>query len=132
MKTVKIFLQAISYLLAFVILLQGCTVYKSSAGSIDQAIQAQTQVRIEKKNGEIEKYNEIIRMDDGEIYGKRLTKNQSKQFFKLVAIEEEQINKIQLKDKTASTLVTLAIPVAIIVVIIAKLTYDLNHNLLGG
>ena len=71
MKKLKTYFKPISYLLTFLILLQGCTVYKSSGVSLDEAFQAETKVRVEKKNGEKEKYLQIVVMDDGKYYGKK-------------------------------------------------------------
>ncbi len=55
MKTLKTHIKPISYLLTILILLQGCTIYKSSGVSLEEATQAETKVKGEKINGEKEK-----------------------------------------------------------------------------
>ena len=127
MKTLKYFFKPISSLLVFLILLQGCVVYQKNPSSLDEAIKSEDRVRIENKNGVIEKFKQIVFLDDGKVYGKKYVRNESKQFYELVAIDEDQVNKIQLKDKTASTLVTLAIPLSVILVPYLIVQNQLNN-----
>ena len=137
MKPLKNYFKPISFLLSIIILLQGCTVYKRSPVSLDEAIQAQTMVKIEKKNGEIEKHDLIVVLENGEIFGKKFKRNNFKKnnsfgFYELTAINKEQISKIQLKDKKASRLLTSTIPLVISALLIAKISYDLNNLDLFG
>jgi len=71
MKTIKIHLRVVAFFFSALILFQGCTVYKSANVTLDEAVKADTKVRIEKKNGERLKYFKVVVLDDGNYYGKK-------------------------------------------------------------
>ena len=127
MKTLKYFFKPISSLLVFLILLQGCVVYQKNPSGLDEAIQSKGRVKVEQKNGETEKFKQIIVLDDESTYGRKHIRNKSKQFYELVAIDEDQISNIYLKDKTVSALVTLAIPLSLFLGLYAIFQSELNN-----
>jgi hypothetical protein len=49
-------------------LLQGCTVYKSAFVAHDEASKSLTKVRVEKKNGEKVKYSRIVVLDNHKFF----------------------------------------------------------------
>lgn len=125
MKTLKAHLKVVAFFFSAAILFQGCTVYKSSGVSFDEAVKAETKVRVEKKNGEKVKYFRVVVLDDGNYYGKK----KEKWFFSNILIDEDSIEKIQIKDKQASTIWTIAIPVVIVGSIIGGLAYALRDGI---
>ena len=114
MKTLKAHLKVVAFFFSAAILFQGCTVYKSSGVSFDEAVKAETKVRVEKKNGEKVKYFRVVVLDDGNYYGVEVLNGLSNN----IIIEEDSIEKIQIKDKQASTIWTIALPVVIIGLVI--------------
>ena len=127
MKTIKIHLRVVAFFFSALILFQGCTVYKSANVTLDEAVKADTKVRIEKKNGERLKYFKVVVLDDGNYYGKK----KEKWIFNNIIIEENSIEKIQIKDKQASTIWTIAIPVVIIGVLIGAVAIGLERANFG-
>ena len=71
MKTLKAHLKVVALFLSVLILLQGCTVYKSANVTLDEAVRADAKVRIEKKNGERLKYFKVVVLDDGNYWQKK-------------------------------------------------------------
>ena len=111
MKTIKKKqIKGCALFLLLLMLIQSCTVYKSTSVTLGEAVEADTRVKIKKRNGEKLKYYRINQGKDGNYYGdikvKRVHHN--------VLINEDEIQKIQIKDKTTSTILTVAIPVAYI------------------
>jgi len=113
MKAIKEQLRPITWLLAVVMVFQSCTVYKSSPITLDEASKANDKVRIYKRNGDKVKYAKIVVLNDGNFYGVK----KEKHLLNNILINQNDIDKIQLKDKTMSTILTVAIPVVIIGVI---------------
>ena len=109
MKTIKLFLKPITYLLAFLILFQGCTVYKSANVTLDQAVIANTGVRIKTNDNHAFRFKSI-QHDTGIYYG---LKYHNKNWVK-IPINEDNIDKVQIKDKTSSTILTIGIPISVI------------------
>ena len=109
MKTSTRHLKVVAFFFATLIFFQGCTVYKSANVTLDEAVKADNKVRVIKKNGEKVKYLRVI-FEDGyyksvEKIGEGTVKTQ---------IEVDKIEKVQLKDKVLSTVLSIAIPVVII------------------
>jgi hypothetical protein len=109
MKTLKLSLKPIAYLLAFLILFQGCTVYKSANVTLDQAVIANTGVRIKTNDNHALRFKSI-QHETGIYYG---LKHYNKNWVK-IPINEDNIDKVQIKDKTSSTILTIAIPLSVI------------------
>ena len=128
MKTIKTHLRVVAFFFSAAILFQGCTVYKSSGVSFDEAVRAETKVRVEKKNGEKVKYSRIVVLNDGNFYGVEVIKGLSNN----VIIEEDSIEKIHIKDRVLSTILTVAIPVVIVGVLIGAVALSLENMSIYG
>ena len=117
MKTLKIYLKPISYLLTFLILLQGCTVYKTTGATLEEASKTEEKVKVEKIDGENVKFSRIVERNDENFYGvaKRLTSDTS------TLLNENDIAKVRIKDRKQSTRMSILLPVAIVAVGIAIL-----------
>jgi len=102
MKTLKICLKPISYLLTFLILLQGCTVYKKQNISLEQAVETKNKVKILTKENEKQKYD-YVTTNNGEYYG---TKKVNKELIK-TPIQKENIKVIKTKNIASSIYVSI-------------------------
>ncbi len=122
MKTIKLFLKPITYLLVFLILFQGCTVYKSKPVTLEYASEIGEPVRIEKTDGKKLKLLKVAKWNDGNYYGDR----KEKEFVKHILINEEEISKVELKDKKRSTINSIAAPTVIIGILIIAVAKGLE------
>jgi len=106
MKTIKIHLKIAAFLISLMILMQGCTVYKSSAATLDEAHKSQNKVKVTTSNNESIKFNSVDFIDS-EYYGI------SKQENDKVLLDENKIKLIRLKNKTLSTIVSIGTPIVL-------------------
>ena len=102
MKTLKSLMQPISHLLTFLILLQGCTVYKKQNISLEQAAATNNKVELLTKQNQTQKFLYITSIND-EFYG---VNKVNSQLFK-TPLHEEDIEIIRTKDKGTSTFLTI-------------------------
>ena len=109
MKTLKKQIRPITLLLAFVMLFQGCTVYKSVPITIEQATKEEQQVKILTKNNVKLKFKRIV-VENEKLYGVRKVDGIN---VKLV-LDRNSIDTIRAKDKTLSTILSIGIPVTIL------------------
>ena len=138
MKSIKRNLKWAAKILTFLILLQSCTVYHKYTSSVDEAVATNNKVRIDIQNDDPYKFKNIKFFED-EYYGlariksdayKRLTgrkkMDSDSQNFRYVQLYENELGEIHLKNKGASTALTIGIPVVAlgIVVLIGYLTTD--------
>lgn len=110
MKTIKICLKPISLFMAFLILLQGCVIYKEKPVSLDDAVIANTRVRIETTDNQTLKYKRI-EAKNGQYYGIKKSNKAAAR----TPIDAELVENVKIKDKTMSTIVTIAIPIMFLV-----------------
>ena len=110
MKTLKKQFKSVALILSMLILLQGCTVYKSASVTLEQAANEENKVRLETTSGEKLKFKHIG-IDNGEYYGIKKVKGNIVK----VPLNSNYIKNVKLKDKTLSTILTIALPIAIIV-----------------
>ena len=68
MKALKIYFKPVSYLLTFLILLQGCTVYKKQNISLEQAVETKGKVKLVTKTNDRHIFKYITNFN-GEYYG---------------------------------------------------------------
>ena len=108
--------------LAVLMLLQGCTVYKSANVTLDEAVKSHTKVRVKTFDNKSLKFDRI-EVANNEIHGI----NNGKQI--ITTVKRNNIEKIQLKDKTMSTILSIAIPVVIAGGILAILVADSLNNM---
>ena len=102
-------MKATPILLAFLILLQGCSVYKGSL-TLEEAIATQKQVKVRTTEYPKPLLFKRIEAVDGQYIGipKRYSSSQA------VVLQEEKITEIKEHDKTASTIISFT-PLALIV-----------------
>ena len=110
MKTINKQLNLISLILSVTILFQGCSVYRSNQISLEQAAAKESKVKIVSKNNNIDKFLRII-LEDGHYYGLKRINGKTLKF----PLNEDYIHTIKEKDKTTSTILTIALPVGAVV-----------------
>lgn len=123
MKTLKKQLRPVAWFLVIMMVFQSCTVYKSTPVTLGEAVKADTKVKIEKRNGEKLKYYRIVQGNDGKYYGDEIKNKMHNNFL----INEDEIEKIQIKDKTTSTILTIGIPVLIVGLAIGGVALALDN-----
>ncbi|RMZ49612.1 hypothetical protein EB822_11245 [Flavobacteriaceae bacterium PRS1] len=89
------------------ILLQGCTVYKSASVSLEEAALVQTKVKLETKSGEKLKFIRIG-VENGNYYGVKKVKGDKTLNYKTVPLETNYIKSVKLKDEFKSTVYTIS------------------------
>lgn len=106
MNRLKKCLKPISLLLAFVVLLQGCTVYKSTPITLEQAVQNESKTKVNWNDGFTSKYKKII-IENGDYYGvgKKYGEIQKS------LLEGKKISKIKEKNKTLSAILNASLVV---------------------
>ena len=127
MKTLKKQIRPITLLLAFVILFQGCTVYKSVPISLEQAVQNESKVRVKTKNNEKYKFNRVG-VENGNYYGVKKSNN----IVVKTPLDQDFINTINEKDKTLSTVLSIGIPVIIVGGLLAIAASSIVGGIDGG
>ena len=130
MKKVRLHLKFIALFLVVIMTLPSCNVYYSKTATMDEAIQSDNRVKIITSTNDIYKFKKLQKEDD-QIYGvikkgsnkaedlmdQGLLEDYDDKYGKLL-LEEITINEIHLKNKGASTAVTVAIPVVIVGVLV--------------
>lgn len=125
MKLCKKYLKVVALFFATLMLLQGCTVYKSANVSLNEAAQSNLKVKIIKIDGKKEKFSKIELFDNGQYYGQR--KYKGKDLYENILLEETTIQKIQLQDKKTSTILSISIPLFIVGAIIGGIAIGLDR-----
>ena len=125
MKAIQSHFKKITVILVVLMFFQSCVVYKSTSVSLDDASRTGTKVKLEKKNGKTVKFLRIVDSQDGHYHGIEKVDG----VIVNIPIEEENIEKVYLKDHTASTIVTVAIPVVIVGVLVGVTAHKLNNHL---
>jgi hypothetical protein len=105
--------KTIALILSMLILLQGCTVYKSASVSLEQAALEENKVRLETKSGEKLKFIRIG-VENGNYYGVKKVKGDKALNYKTVPLETNYIKNVKLKDETLSTILTIVTPIVFI------------------
>lgn len=115
-------------LFSLLILFQGCTVYQKAGITLDEAYQANDKVRVETTVGEKLKFK-YIDFDDGVYYG---IKNKKGEIIKL-PLDSNNIDRVKIKDRTGSTILTIALPIVIIgiVVLLVADSFSLDPGFVG-
>jgi hypothetical protein len=123
MKTIRIYLKKISIFLLLLITLQSCSVYHSKTATIDEAVRSNDKVKVITNSNDIYKLHKL-KIEDGLVYGvlkkgtetaERLSDQGSVKYsdskYESILIKDNTIKEIHLKNKTLSTVLTIAIPV---------------------
>jgi len=118
MKAIKIHLKVIALFFSILIFFQGCTVYKSANVTLNDAVKSNSMVKITKTNSEKENFIKIVLTDKKEFYGKNKKRIKGEYIDNYIFIEPNTVNKIQIKDKTLSTIISIAIPFFMVVSLI--------------
>ena len=116
MKTQKKQIKPIALVLGILILLQSCVAYKSTSVSLEKAVQSEKKAKIETKGNESLKFQRIS-FEEGKYYGVKKVKGE------IVKIELDSygIKKVMLHDKTKSIILSIGIPLAIVIGVLAIL-----------
>ena len=109
MKTIKIHLKIVAFLISSMILLQGCTIYKSTTVTLDEAYKSHTKTKVLTTNNQTLKFKRID-FRDGGYYG--ISKNPSK--FENMLLDKNNIQSIKIKNKTTSTILNVGVPLIVI------------------
>ena len=106
MKTIKIHLKIVALFFSVLMLLQGCTVYKSVPISLEQAVQNESKVRVRTNSNEKLKFNRIG-FEDGKYFGVKKSNN----VIGKTPLDQNYINTINEKDKAVSTIATVGVSI---------------------
>ncbi len=106
MKTLKKQFKSVTLIVSMLILFQGCTVYKPTNVTLDEAVKSEVGVRVKTKENQTLKFKKIV-FDDGQFYGIKknkgdLIKNQ---------INEQEVKIVQLKNRKKSSFMSIAVAV---------------------
>ena len=139
MKKTSQHLKRIALLLIFLMTLQSCSIYYSKTASIDEAIQSDNKVKVITSTNDTYKFVKIQREND-QIYGvvKKgnktaetlsdlgLIKNSDEKTV-TIFLEDITVKELYLKNKGASTAVTVAIPVVVVGVLVGIGVHSANN-----
>ena len=129
MKKIRKQIGYLVLLFASLILLQSCVVYQKTNVSLEQAVNAEVKTKVITKANETYKFHRIS-FEDGKFYG--VTKKTSG--YKNVAkipLEDTEINKVLLKDKSTSTILSVGLGVILtggLVVAIAAINLNISFE----
>jgi hypothetical protein len=119
-------IKALSLIFTFLMLLQSCTVYHSAPSTLEEAVSSADKVKIKSPDFEVYKFSNISFLD-GNIYGlakkksstakalsNQITVKTSDQNNVRILLTEQNVLSYHLKNRTGSTLATIAVPVVIV------------------
>jgi len=109
MKIINIHLKMVAFFISSMILLHGCTVYKSTNVTLNEAYKSQTKVKILTTDNETLIFKRI-NLVDGKYYGVNKKVSQLED----VPLYNNSINSIRILNKTASTALNVGIPLIIV------------------
>lgn len=113
MRTIEYRPKPIAFFLTALLLFQSCVVYHKTPTNLFQASQETIKTKVVNANGEISKYK-YIAFEDGQFYG---VKKKSGELIK-TPLNQQDLAKVLTKDKSVSTLLTIALLVSTGVVLI--------------
>ena len=129
-----------SILLSVLILFQSCTVYHKYSSSLDDAITSNDKVKVVIPSDDPYKFKKIQKID-GEIYGLMYNKSRSykllasrktipsdKETMTYVQIYENELNDLHLKNKTASTVLSITIPLVVVGALVGAIYSSLENT----
>ena len=127
MKTIRKQIKHLALLFASLILLQSCVVYQKSSVSLDQAAKEGTKVKVKTNTNKTYKFQRIG-FEDGNFYGEQKIVGYKKV---IIPLQDNEIYKVLLKDKTKSTILSIGLSVVLVGVILVIITADfpLSFNL---
>ena len=113
MKTIKIHFKIIDFLISTMILLQGCTVYKSTTASLEEVSKSQTKAKVLTTNNETLKFKRIDFID-GKYLGVISDDMEINPKIGFMPLDENNIQSIKVKDKTTSLIINIGIPIVLL------------------
>jgi hypothetical protein len=125
MKSIGQHLKAVALFFVTVMLCQSCTVYKASSVTLDEASKSNTKVRVMKTNGEHVKYSRIVALNEGHFYGVQKVNGLSKN----MPIHQDDIVRLNLKNRETSAILNIGIAVVIIAFIWSAATFNGGYGL---
>ncbi len=122
MEAIKTRLKTIAWFLTSLMLFQSCVVYHKTPTTLEKASQEQLKTKVTTADGKVSKYK-FISHEEGVFYG-----NIEEEWgeFRKVPLDNEDIINIRTKNKTASTLVTIAV---ITVPVLAILAWQITESI---
>ncbi|GAA4290040.1 hypothetical protein [Aestuariibaculum suncheonense] len=100
----------IGSILMLFLLVQSCTVYRAAPVNLEKAYKSNLKTRVVTNQNHVIKFKRID-YEDGKYYG---VKKKRGKILK-VMINEDNIEKVNIKDKAKSTLVSILVPIVIAV-----------------
>ena len=125
MKTLKKRIRHLSIALAMLILVQGCTVYKKLGVTMQEALQEQVRTKVKTVNGNL--FFKYITFENNQYFGVKKSKGEIEK----TRLDLEYIEKIQLKNKQGSVIVSILVPVGLIigaVLILGSMAFKSSSN----
>ncbi len=110
LESTKKQLRPIAWLMAIAMIIQSCTVYKSTPLNLEQAVQKESKVRITTNSNKTFVYKKIV-IDEGKYYGVERIKGKKIN----IPINEDLVKSIQIRNESLSALLSVGIPIAVIV-----------------
>ncbi|WP_242120917.1 hypothetical protein [Aestuariivivens sediminicola] len=119
----KRYLKTVACFMALLILIQGCSIYKQVSPPYEEAMKHNTKVRVEYPDQYPVKFNRIEIIDD-DLYGVKNVKGKIEK----ILINEEKVEKIMVKDKTLSWIVSIGVSITIIGVLSLAIADGIDIN----
>jgi hypothetical protein len=104
MKAIKQHLKVLALFLSVLMLFQGCTVYRSANVSLEEAVRSKAKVKVLTDDNRTLKFIAIDN-DNGRYYGI----NKDKGIIVQSSLHEDNISKIQLKNKELSSMLSIGL-----------------------
>jgi hypothetical protein len=127
MKTIRKYLEPFVFLFSLLILFQSCVVYEKSSVSLEWAVKQERKAKVETITNQTYKFKQI-KSDKDQFYGiQKLNGDIIK-----TPLQANEINKIQLQDKSTSTIATITTVLgSLIGVILAWYVIDTGYFIDG-
>lgn len=123
MKAIDRNLKLVTFFFVTLMLLQSCTVYKTPSVTLDEASKSNSEVRVKTIDNQSLKFDRI-QVTDNKVYGSSIINRE----MIITTIEKDNIEKIQLKDKTRSTILTIVSLVGVTLgMFVLIIESSLNH-----
>ena len=95
--------------LSVLMLLQGCTVFRSASVSLEEAVRSETEVKVETYDNRTLKFDRIGNDGSG-YYGEQKVKGVNQQ----IPLEENEVNVIRLKNKVVTNVIQVGSSLAVL------------------
>lgn len=102
-----------SVIMTFLFLCQSCTIYRGASSTLDEAVESKRKVRVHLLSGAKATYKKVIKKEDG-YYG--IIKKDT------LLINSSNITRIQLKNRTLSTVGTVLLSSTTIFLLMVGIT----------